>query len=275
MRLRVVLVALLLLAPLAPSISATPPKSGAACSKVGITKNYNGKKYTCTKSGRKLVWNKGIVIKFTSPKISPAPSTTPTQGSTSSPTPTPAPSVIPNPTPNATSAPSPNPTNALDELNGKTCNTENQISRTPSGEYWCVKDNNGILRWSKNSIPSKSSGTMFKQKVSEVSYRQPSQPSQDVNLCKVVQINHQQGELKSGFPSPIPSYKSTGTVKWALVPIDFSDLPGESNFMDRIRPELKFASDWADMSSEGKFKIDWQVHEKWVRLPGVSSDYYI
>jgi len=63
MKLRVLLIALLLLTPLTPSISATPPKSGAICSKAGVTKNFNGKKYTCIKSGKKLVWNKGVVVK--------------------------------------------------------------------------------------------------------------------------------------------------------------------------------------------------------------------
>ncbi|MBU3716619.1 MAG: hypothetical protein FGM63_06290 [Candidatus Nanopelagicaceae bacterium] len=275
MRIRSLMAALLLLATSDPSIASTPPKAGAVCTKAGATKNFQGKRFTCIKDGKSLKWSKGVVIKVAAPEISPSPSTTPTQAVTPGPTPTPATSIIPNPTPNSTSTPTPNPTSPVDELSGKACNTENQISRIPSGEYWCLKDNNGILRWSRNSTPSKSSGTMFKQKVSDVSYRQPSQPSQDVNQCKIVQINHQQGELKSGFPSPIPSYKSAGTVKWALVPIDFSDVPGESNFMDRARPEMQFASDWADLSSEGKFKIEWQVYEKWVRLPGVSSEYYI
>ena len=62
MKLRVILIALLLLAPLTPSMSATPPKAGAICSKAGLTKNYNGKKYTCIKSGKKLVWSKGTQI---------------------------------------------------------------------------------------------------------------------------------------------------------------------------------------------------------------------
>ena len=62
MKLRVLLISLLLLAPLAPSISATPPKAGAICGRAGITKNYNGKKFTCIKSGKKLVWNKGVQI---------------------------------------------------------------------------------------------------------------------------------------------------------------------------------------------------------------------
>jgi len=62
MRLRFLLSSLLLLLPLAPSISATPPKVGATCSKAGITKNYNGKKYSCVKNGKKLVWSKGVQI---------------------------------------------------------------------------------------------------------------------------------------------------------------------------------------------------------------------
>lgn len=78
MKLRVLLFAFLLSAPLTPSISATPPKAGAICSKAGITKNYNGKKYTCMKSGKKLVWNKGVAIKTSNP----APTSTPTPNRT-------------------------------------------------------------------------------------------------------------------------------------------------------------------------------------------------
>ena len=52
----------LFLAFLAPAVSATLPKSGATCSKSGITINYQGKKYTCIKSGKKFVWDKGVQI---------------------------------------------------------------------------------------------------------------------------------------------------------------------------------------------------------------------
>jgi hypothetical protein len=36
-------------------------KAGNICKKVGITSTFAGKKYTCIKSGKKLVWNKGVV----------------------------------------------------------------------------------------------------------------------------------------------------------------------------------------------------------------------
>ena len=38
-------------------------KAGAKCTKAGVTASVGGKKFTCIKSGKKLVWNKGTTIK--------------------------------------------------------------------------------------------------------------------------------------------------------------------------------------------------------------------
>ena len=38
-------------------------KAGAKCSKAGATSTSAGKKYTCIKSGKNLVWNKGVTVK--------------------------------------------------------------------------------------------------------------------------------------------------------------------------------------------------------------------
>lgn len=38
-------------------------KPGAKCKKAGVTATASGKKFTCVKSGGKLVWNKGVTIK--------------------------------------------------------------------------------------------------------------------------------------------------------------------------------------------------------------------
>ena len=56
-------------------------KAGSACSKAGSKSVSGGKSYTCVKSGKKLVWNKGVLISKTkeSPivEVAPAPSPTP------------------------------------------------------------------------------------------------------------------------------------------------------------------------------------------------------
>jgi len=38
-------------------------KSGAKCNKAKATTTVSGKKYTCIKSGSRLIWNKGVSIK--------------------------------------------------------------------------------------------------------------------------------------------------------------------------------------------------------------------
>jgi hypothetical protein len=70
--------------------SAAAPKPGTKCTKAGLTQTVSGKKYTCTKSGAKLVWSKGVAV---------APKLKPTQEVTSDPSPVAV-------EPNASSSPS-------------------------------------------------------------------------------------------------------------------------------------------------------------------------
>jgi hypothetical protein len=56
-------------------IATAAPKPGTACKKVGQTSTSAGIKYTCIKSGKKLVWNKGVAVKKATP--SPTPTTEP------------------------------------------------------------------------------------------------------------------------------------------------------------------------------------------------------
>ena len=64
---------LLLTLSLIPAHSTTLPKAGATCSKQGTTKTYQNKKFTCIKSGKKLVWDKGLPVKTGSPNSGPIP----------------------------------------------------------------------------------------------------------------------------------------------------------------------------------------------------------
>lgn len=55
------LVVLFLISSISPAQAVV--KAGAKCTKVGVTASVGGKKFTCIKSGKKLVWNKGTTIK--------------------------------------------------------------------------------------------------------------------------------------------------------------------------------------------------------------------
>lgn len=48
---------------LTPAYSSTPPKAGSVCPKQGVTKIYKDRKFTCIKSGKRLIWNKGRAVK--------------------------------------------------------------------------------------------------------------------------------------------------------------------------------------------------------------------
>lgn len=70
------LVLSLCLAPF-PQASAATAKAGAACPKLKATSVVNGKKFTCIKSGKKLVWDKGVLVKPVVSKSTPKPASTP------------------------------------------------------------------------------------------------------------------------------------------------------------------------------------------------------
>ena len=99
MQMRIGRIALALAAALCfglPAVDALTPRAGASCSKIGQVIDYQGKRYTCVKSGAKRVWNSGILIKASpspSVKVSPTPSPMPSPSKTSSPSASPTSSV--------------------------------------------------------------------------------------------------------------------------------------------------------------------------------------
>jgi M6 family metalloprotease-like protein len=81
------------------------------------------------------------------------------------------------------------------------------------------------------------------------------------------------GHLVAGFPVIEQNFASRGTFTLALIPIDFADATGDSAVLGRVADQMKLVSDWYDMVSEGRVRIDWKVHQSWVRMPGTSADY--
>jgi M6 family metalloprotease-like protein len=143
--------------------------------------------------------------------------------------------------------------------------------------FTCVKYGQ-FSAWNKGELTKKSSSSKT-SKTKTISYSPPSQPSANIELCKIKENNSNRlrwsnSQLPTGFPGFTHATK-TGTVKWALIPLDFPDLAGEANFRSRVDEQMKLTSEWFDTVSGGKFKVEWVVLDKWVRIPNPTSEYTI
>lgn len=78
-----------------PTYAASGPT--LKCTRVGQQIVWRGKKYTCIKSGKNLVWDKGVVIPTPTPSAKASPSSTPS--------PSHSPTAEPSPTPSASKVP--------------------------------------------------------------------------------------------------------------------------------------------------------------------------
>ena len=97
----------------------------------------------------------------------------------------------------------------------------------------------------------------------------------NVDLCKMKEVSNARGMTGAGFPLWNSLTPRVGTVKWALIPIDFPDLAGEKNFRSRVDQQMSLLSEWESTVSEGKFKVEWVVAKDWVRMQAPTSEYAI
>ena len=171
------------------------------------------------------------------------------------------------------------PANAAAKAGAK-CTKPGNTEVVKGKTFTCIKSGQKLV-WNKGVVHKKISSSV------NVAYAPPSELSDNLDLCKINEVNlngprnGQAGpggasiKLPSGFPSVTPSIKHVGTVKWALIPIDFPDLKGESNFRPRVDGEMKLLSEWFETVSEGKFKVEWVVAKKWVTLAEKTTNYSI
>ena len=132
-----------------------------------------------------------------------------------------------------------------------------------------------VLRWKKVTKPNTvtGTGTTTTTTVAE-SYQRPSVTTSDVAGCKLTDVSlnrRTHGFLSAGFPRIERNFESNGTFKLALIPIDFDDSPGDAGVITRVAEQMTLVSDWYEMVSEGRVRIEWSVQRTWIRLPGSST----
>ena len=279
----VVLAWVMVLTPITLS-NATVIKPGTTCLKAGLKQTQNNRIFTCIKVKGKLVWDSGIQAKVNQ-------SNQP-KGAIPTSSPSIAPSVKPSPLPSPTPTqikqpiPSPSPTqsiNWVDPLDGKPCTNIYEKIPNQIFELVCIPykeshpgSTDSTLYWAQNNHPGDFSfPSPAPIPLKNVVYKPPTVSSLNVTNCQIKENNKVRKDLPTGFPRISPLTPNSGTLKWALIPVDFADLPGDKDFKSRIDDQLKLASEWYETVSGGRMKIEWVVAKDWIRLPGVSSDYKI
>lgn len=66
---------------------------------------------------------------------------------------------------------------------------------------------------------------------------------------------------------------STGTVKVAVIPIDFPDVPGKSTPQQMFGVHQRLVDDWIRWFSHDRLKYEYQMSPTWIRAPKPSSKY--
>ena len=67
----------------------------------------------------------------------------------------------------------------------------------------------------------------------------------------------------------------SGTINVALIPIDWADLPGESDWDKRVQDQIVIFNEYWKTVSGNKLKFNWTIQNNWIRLPGISRDYSV
>mgnify|MGYP006267466759 CR=1 FL=1 len=102
-------------------LNASTIKAGTSCAKLGQTQTINGYEFTCSRSGKKLIWDKGVSVKKSTPtaSISPSPIISNPPSPTPSSSPTLSPTPIPSPAPSIQKyLPTPGPSQSISTLYG-------------------------------------------------------------------------------------------------------------------------------------------------------------
>lgn len=278
------------------------------CKKVGQTTSLNGYKFTCVKSGNKIVWNSGV--KIATPK-SPATSTTPS--------PTPSPSASTNPTPSPSPTATAQPTVALPE-EGTTCTEFGKKFETSYGYIRCDWQGGYSIGWKKHIIPklntSKSNnytstpadggicnqsgdtyditggylecryisgGSLKWIKINNVKqlFTNSVSPS-GLDVCKLQnsavppKTGRSEGQT-AGFPTIArDTFINPGVNEAIVIGVDFPELRGKDADLAAINAyDKKMLNEWYSYYSNGKVSFNLASYDHWIHSPISAKSYSI
>ena len=299
----------LVVALLSPLNAVAAVKAGDKCAKLNSTATNAGKKYTCIKSGSKLIWNKGVKV------AAPA---------------KPAAAASPAATPEPTASPSPSPSAKPDvvlPVEGTSCPKVGMKVENSKGFMKCVwqggargniaeqifwryyqvtktstsKSNNYPTKPVENE-PCNQSGDTFdisggilecrwvgghrlqwiKINTVKKSFTNAKSPV-SIDVCKLPfsaskadRTGRNAGGGMVGFPLTDTNKNGmnlVGTNEVLVVPLDFSDFRGEGSPSKQTDYDTKWLKDWYRYFSNGKANFNVTTFDRWIQMPGPRSSY--
>ena len=94
-----------------------------------------------------------------------------------------------------------------------------------------------------------------------------------LDVCRLeTNLRHQDGSRR-GFPYAPHKTKAMGTVRVAMIPLDFPSYPGDPASIERIHEDLLEAVTWSQTISGGKMTYEFVFVDEWLTLP-YDQDYY-
>lgn len=101
----------------------------------------------------------------------------------------------------------------------------------------------------------------------------------DIGACQLPDrttgVTSMPGTIFVGFPATPGFIMPAGKAKVLLLPVDWSDLPGDTNYLKEGKGQAKLFSDYYLSVSNQQLEFEWNFVDSWVRLPGVSEDYRV
>ena len=290
---------------LTPLHSVAAVKAGDKCAKLKDTSTSAGKKYTCIKSGSRLIWDKGQVIKAPATPAKPAAAT-------------------PEPSPSATS--SANPDVVLPVANtacprvgmkiedsrgymkciwqggarGKIADQifwryfpVTKLSTTKSNNYQTQPAEKGLCNRSGDTFDI--DGGILECRwinghklqwirintVKKTFVNAKSPVSTDVcklqnSASNVDRSGRNAGAGMVGFPLTETNKNGmnlTGNNEVLIVPLDFSDFRGEGDPSKQIAYDTKWLKDWYRYFSNGKTNFNVTSFDRWIHMSGPRDSY--
>lgn len=237
-------------------------KPGATCKKLGLTSIFSGKKYTCIKSGKKLVWDKGVVL---APSPKPTNSTTPVPSELPSPVQSPTPSPTPTPTPQATPSPSPSPTQSKFvftsncELDPEVPSEWSEVQKWSKANIGCARP----YRYVPGPVP-----TQVMKTSTNVGTQLP------ISQCKLDDpISRPWGWQR--FGNPYNYYRPTISAITQVIPVQFTDLTSNTDPKIDYGKYIQFYQDFLVNSSDVPIKPDFRMPNHYFQLGFSYKKYHL